>query len=102
MAATTPTGSRTTSEWPTFSSKGKSPSMRAYMPKVPMGEPAWIIAESFSGMPTSPEMVRAMSSARAFSPSWIFFRKAARSATGVAAQPSKARRAAATAACTSA
>ncbi|OIR00851.1 hypothetical protein GALL_169870 [mine drainage metagenome] len=39
-----------------------------------IGEPVWIRAESFSGMPTSPVMVRAISSARAFRPSWIFAR----------------------------
>src|SRR5690349_22612359 len=57
---------------------------------------------SLSGMPTSAAIVRPISSARAFRPSWIFERKAARSAGGVVAQPSNAARAAAAAASTSA
>ena len=54
--------------------------------------------DSFTGMPTSWEMVLAISSARAFSPSEIFCRYSARFSTGVALQPSSAPRAAATAA----
>ena len=53
-------------------------------------------------MPTSCAIVRPISSARAFRPSWIFARNAARSAGGVAHQPSNAARAAATAAFASA
>ncbi len=57
---------------------------------------------SFNGMPTSRAMILPISSERAFSPSWIFCRNAARPATGVAAHPSNAARAARTAASTSA
>ena len=102
MHPTTPTGSRITTELPTFSSHLKSPSIFAYMPKVKVGEPAWIFVASLSGMPTSCAIVRPISSDRAFMPSLIFARNAARSAGGVALQASKAARAAATAAFASA
>ncbi len=52
-------------------------------------------------MPSSAVMVAATSSARDLSPSASFFNQAARCATGVAAQLSKALRAALTAAATS-
>ena len=98
MAATTPTGSRKTSELPTFSSNAKPGSIFAYMAKVKVGEPAWMRPESLSGMPTSPQMVLAISSPRAFRPSWIFCSSVARSAGVLADQASNAARAAATAA----
>jgi hypothetical protein len=72
------------------------------MPKVAVGEPTWMRCESLSGMPISSVMVRAISSVRALSPSWIFFSSSARRAGGVAAQASKAARAAAIAASASA
>jgi hypothetical protein len=97
MHTTTPTGSRSTIELPTFSSHWKPPSIFAYMPKVNVGEPAWMRVASLIGMPTSCAIVLPISSERAFMPSLIFARKAARSAGGVAAQPSNAARAAATA-----
>jgi hypothetical protein len=50
-----------------------------------------------SGMPTSVAMSRAISSCRAFSPSWIRRRNSARWAGGVVLQASKAPRAARTA-----
>jgi hypothetical protein len=53
-------------------------------------------------MPISRVMVRAISSVRALSPSWIFFSNSARRAGGVAAQASNARRAEAIAASASA
>ena len=46
MATTTPAGSRTTLEWPTCSSNGKSPNILAYMPKVAVGEPTWMRCDS--------------------------------------------------------
>ncbi len=102
MHATTPTGSRITTEFPTFSSHSKSPSILAYMPKVKVGEPAWIFVASLSGMPTSCAIVRPISSERAFSPALIFARNAARSAGGVVLHASNAARAAANGASASA
>ena len=102
MAATTPTGSRTTRELPTCSSNGNSAASCAYSAKLDCGSPAWIRLAIFSGVPTSALMVRAISSARAFSPSWMRDRQAARCAGAVADQPSRASRAAATARSTSA
>ena len=68
------------------------------MRKELIGRPAWMMRESFSGIPTSEVTVAAISSARASSPSAIARSRRWRSATGIAAQPSKARRAAAIAA----
>ena len=102
IAATTPTGSRTTSELPTFSSKANPAASFAYMPKVWIGEPAWMRTDSFSGMPTSCGMGRPISSARAVRPSWMRVSSATRPASGVRDQPSNAARAAATAASASA
>ena len=67
-----------------------------------MGEPAWIMVASFTGMPTSPAISLPISSMRAFNPSWILKRYAARSGAGVTDHASNAARAAATAASTSA
>ena len=51
IAATTPTGSRTISELPTFSSHWTSSTSCGMEAKVPVGSPTWIIRASFSGMP---------------------------------------------------
>ncbi len=98
MQTMTPTGSRTTSELPTFSSHWNVFASFAYIENVNVGEPAWMRVASFIGMPTSAAMVRPISSPRALRPSWIFCRKAPRSAAGVRDQPSNAARAACTAA----
>ena len=58
-----------------------------------IGLPAWMIFDSFNGIPISRVMVSAISSARALRPSWILERNSARLAAGVAAQPSQAARA---------
>ena len=102
IAPTTPTGSRTTSELPICSSQGKSLAISTTEAVDPAGRPAWIRCDSFLGMPTSREIRSAISSLRAASPSamaWTYFTRASRS---WADQSSNARRAAATAASTSA
>lgn len=102
MAPTTPTGSRTTSELPTRASNGNAPSSLAKLPQLKTGLPTWIARASLIGMPTSPAISWASASLRAFRPSAIFWMISARLGAGVAAQPSNAARAAATAASASA
>ena len=101
MHATTPSGSRTTSDPPICSSNGNWLAMSTYEPMTIAGSPAWISWEKTIGIPTSPQIVCAMSSMRAFRPSWRRCRYFARSSTGVVLHAPKARRAAATAASTS-
>ena len=101
MHPTTPTGSRVTSVRLIVSSKANSRAVAGTPPVVAAGIPAWIIVDMPRGIPTSSEMSVPISSMRA--PSWPASPsiRPRRSSSGVAAQPSNASRAAATALSTS-
>ena len=71
MAPTTPTGSRTMSEFPTSSSHSKVSAALAASVKAPAGSPTWIEPDSVIGMPTSWVITSAISSVRAASASPI-------------------------------
>ncbi len=101
IAPTTPTGSRTISELPTLSSHSSSPSSWGIEPNVAVGRPAWMMLESFTGIPTSWAISSAISSIRAPRDSAMRRIQSARSCTEVCDQLSNAARAAATAASTS-
>ena len=64
IAATTPAGSRTISELPTFSSHSTSPISCGISEKLAVGSPTWIIRVSLSGMPISVAIRAASSSPR--------------------------------------
>ena len=68
MQPTTPIGSRTTSELPTFFSHSKLRAILAKLPQCQVGPPTCTARAIFSGMPTSRAMVSAISSVRAFRP----------------------------------
>ena len=102
IAPTTPAGSRTTSELPTCSSQVTCSTICGIEPKVMIGRPAWIIAESCTGMPSSDAMRTASSSWRSWSLPEMAAHMAARSSAGVVLHDSNASRAAATARSTSA
>ena len=72
MAATTPTGSFTTTELPSSSSQATAPTSSGIDEKVRAGSPAWIICESPIGIPSSVVMRAASSSPRSasFAPIW--------------------------------
>ena len=101
MHPTTPTGSRVTSVRLIVSSNAKSRAVAGTPPVVAAGIPAWIMVDMPRGIPISSEMSVPISPMRA--PNWPARPsiRARRSSSGVAAQPSKAARAAATAASTS-
>ena len=101
MQPTTPTGSRTTSEFPTCSSKTVSSTAAGIDPKSIAGSPAWIMVESWRGIPTSREMSAAISAERSASFADIAWQAAARSCAGTCDHCSKAGRAARTARSTS-
>ncbi len=101
IAPTTPTGSRTTSELPIFSSHAIWPTSDGCDPKVIAGSPAWMPIDWAMGMPSSAEMSAAISSARSCRRTATAAHSSARSSTGTCDQPSKAARAAATARSTS-
>ena len=67
IAATTPTGSRTSVEVPTSSSHTNSEARCALSANVNVGSPAWMPLASMSGIPTSLAMHSAMSSPRSAS-----------------------------------
>jgi len=71
MQPTTPTGSRTTSELPISSSQTASSITCGIEPNDVVGRPAWIIFESFSGIPTSHAISAAISSLRSARPAAI-------------------------------
>ena len=62
MQPTTPTASRTISEFPTVSLNEKSRAICAKDRSTMVGRPAWIAPASLMGMPTSAAMVFASSS----------------------------------------
>ncbi len=97
IAPTTPIGSRTTSELPTFCSQVNWDVTSAIEPNAAMGSPTWTSWERTSGMPTSWVIRSARDSIWAPSASLTLVRMAVRSATGVADQAGKAAAAAATA-----
>ena len=101
MAPTTPTGSRTTSEFPISSSQGNDSAALAASAKAPAGSPTWTPPERVIGMPTSCEMMVAISSVRAARASPMRTRVLARSSREVADQAGKAAAAAWTALSTS-
>jgi hypothetical protein len=102
MAPTTPTGSFTTRLLPTVVSYGKFSASWAAVPKELMGRPACTSWLSHFGMPASRVTTVAISSMRAPRPSAMRLQYLPRSSLEVAAQPSKAARAALAAASTSA
>ena len=71
MQPTTPIGSRTTKELPTFSSQRKARATLAALPQLNIGPPTWIILAILIGMPTSRAMAVAISSVRALRPATI-------------------------------
>ena len=97
MQPTTPIGSRTTSEWPTFSSYTKARATLAALPQLKTGPPTCTILASLIGMPTSRAMAVAISSERAFKPATILSMKTQRSSTLKPDQAGNAARAAKTA-----
>ncbi len=101
MAPTTPTGSRTMSELPSSSSQSNSVICVAISAKAPVGRPTWMAPDRVIGIPTSREIVWAISSVRAARPSEIRDSILARSSTEVADQSAKASAAAWTALSTS-
>jgi hypothetical protein len=101
IAPTTPTGSRTISELPTFSSHCVCSMQSGIVANDIVGRPAWIIIDRFIGMPTSREISAAISSPRAASAAAIARQASSRSAIDDCDQTSKAARAAATARSTS-
>ena len=102
MAATTPTGSRTTSESPTSSSNGKVRTISANDPITMRGPPTCTNVANGRGQPISSATSSPISGSRPTRTSCRAWTSRARSSTGVAAHPSKAARAAATARSTSA
>ena len=101
MQPTTPTGSRTTSEFPICSSQGTSEATWAIDPKSIAGRPAWIVRASASGMPTSAAISAAISSARSASAALIAVHASTRCSTGTSRHSSNPARAAFTARSTS-
>jgi len=101
MAPTTPTGSRTTSELPISSSQGKASAAWAASAKAPAGSPTCTPPDRVMGMPTSCEMMVAISSVRAARASPMRMRALALSSREVVDQAGKAAAAASTAALTS-
>jgi hypothetical protein len=97
MAATTPTGWRTTSELPTRSSKATPATTWGSAENVITGRPTWIMVARSTGIPTSSARRAPISVMRAWSPSPTRASTAARSAGSVAAHASPAARAASTA-----
>ena len=71
IAPSTPTGSRSTRELPISSSQATSSISFGIAANWAVGRPAWIIWLSFSGMPSSWEIVAAISSLRSPSPAAI-------------------------------
>ena len=84
IAPTTPTGSLTTSELPISSCHAYDVAWVALSTNAPVGNPTWMGPVRVRGIPTSWLITSAISSLRAWSPSVIFCRKAARSLGGVA------------------
>jgi len=56
IAATTPIGSRTISELPISSSQWNSWTIRAMVPNIQVGRPAWINRATWTGIPISREI----------------------------------------------
>jgi len=102
IAPTTPTGSSTTVELPICSSQATLVVSPAAVAMSMTGRPACTVCDSFVGAPISAEIVSATTPIRAASASCNRDRYFARSSGLVAAHPSKAARAAATARSTSA
>ncbi len=101
MAPTTPTGSCTTRELPISSSQGNVSTAWAASANAPAGRPTWIMPDSERGMPSSCEMVLAISSVRAARASPMRMSVLARSSREVLDQAGKAAAAACTALSTS-
>ncbi len=74
IAPSTPTGSRSTRELPISSSQRTSSISFGIAPNWAIGRPAWIILLSVSGMPSSWEIVAAISSMRSARPAEIALR----------------------------
>ena len=94
MAPTTPSGSRTISELPTFSSQATFSSCSGIEPKSMVGRPACTIFDSASGMPSSVAISAASSSPRSASLAAMPAQVSERASIGVCDQTSNAARAA--------
>ena len=95
IAATTPTGSRSTREWPTRDSKSNAATSRANEDSNPSGDPTCTRRENSMGAPISRVIVCASVSPRCLRPARILESHSERSAGLVRDQSSKARLAAA-------